>query len=113
MGYKATSTIEGDISVAHRALQSFGPDLRDTFIMFSRTLSSALSLLIAFTRITTVFSAPVEGDVLDNEARSILARATPAAPHFVVYSDKWVSGENGPPDPSQIDVSIVYSSTIF
>ncbi|KAH9074755.1 glycoside hydrolase [Lactarius deliciosus] len=25
--------------------------------------------------------------------------ATPAAPHWVIYSDQWVSGENGPPDP--------------
>ncbi|KAI9440679.1 glycoside hydrolase [Lactarius indigo] len=25
--------------------------------------------------------------------------ATPAAPHWVIYSDQWFSGENGPPDP--------------
>ncbi|KAG2347111.1 hypothetical protein BDR05DRAFT_974182 [Suillus weaverae] len=30
------------------------------------------------------------------------ARATPAAPHFVIYSDKWVSSEIGPPDVSSI-----------
>ena len=81
--------------------------------MFSRTLSSALSLLIAFTRITTVFSAPVEGDVLDNEARSILARATPAAPHFVIYSDRFVSGLTGPPPVSEVKVSIDYFISII
>ncbi|KAG1752140.1 glycoside hydrolase family 18 protein [Suillus lakei] len=33
---------------------------------------------------------------------TISARTTPAAPHFVIYSDKWVSGEIGPPDVSRI-----------
>ncbi|VDC02895.1 unnamed protein product, partial [Peniophora sp. CBMAI 1063] len=28
--------------------------------------------------------------------------ATPAAPHFVVYTDAWINGENGPPDVSQL-----------
>ncbi|KAA1470315.1 glycoside hydrolase family 18 protein [Dentipellis sp. KUC8613] len=30
------------------------------------------------------------------------ASATPAAPHFVAYSDEWISGENGPPATSSI-----------
>jgi hypothetical protein len=34
------------------------------------------------------------------------ARPTPAAPHFVIYSDKWVSGETGPPAVSSIEVCI-------
>ncbi|KAI6126446.1 glycoside hydrolase family 18 protein [Pisolithus croceorrhizus] len=29
------------------------------------------------------------------------SRATPAAPHWVIYSDKWVSDENGPPASGQ------------
>ncbi|KAF7794242.1 hypothetical protein EIP86_005374 [Pleurotus ostreatoroseus] len=29
-------------------------------------------------------------------------RDVPAAPHFVVYTDQWVSGETGPPTPSDI-----------
>ncbi|EGO22388.1 glycoside hydrolase family 18 protein [Serpula lacrymans var. lacrymans S7.9] len=34
---------------------------------------------------------------------SVVKRATiPAAPRFVLYSDKWVSGETGPPAPSTI-----------
>ncbi|CAL1715059.1 unnamed protein product [Somion occarium] len=41
-------------------------------------------------------------DGLDKQARDILARATPAAPHFVVYSDKFVSGLTGPPPPAQV-----------
>jgi hypothetical protein len=30
--------------------------------------------------------------------------ATPAASHWVIYSDQWVGGENGPPDPSAVEV---------
>jgi hypothetical protein len=29
---------------------------------------------------------------------------TSAAPHFVIYSDKWISGENGPPAVTAIQV---------
>lgn len=32
----------------------------------------------------------------------ILARATPAAPHFVVYTDQFISGVTGPPPLSQV-----------
>jgi len=39
---------------------------------------------------------------LDSTPRDILARATPAAPHFVVYSDKG-TGTNGPPDASAVN----------
>ena len=47
---------------------------------------------------------------LDHEAREILARATPAAPHWVVYSDEYTSGITGPPAPSAITVSIALLS---
>ncbi|KXN87412.1 hypothetical protein AN958_08843 [Leucoagaricus sp. SymC.cos] len=40
---------------------------------------------------------------LDNQARDILARATPAAPHFVVYGDAY-DGTTGPPAVSKINV---------
>ena len=35
---------------------------------------------------------------------SLASRATPAAPHFVIYSDQWVSGENGPPNVTDVTV---------
>ncbi|KAF9266947.1 glycoside hydrolase [Marasmius fiardii PR-910] len=38
----------------------------------------------------------------DQQARDIVARATPAAPHFVVYADTYVQGTNGPPPVAQI-----------
>ncbi|KAH8107404.1 glycoside hydrolase family 18 protein [Phellopilus nigrolimitatus] len=68
--------------------------------MFSKTFAVLTVLLSAVSHLSPVFSLPVEG--LDASARSILARATPAAPHFVAYSDKWINGENGPPAVSDI-----------
>jgi hypothetical protein len=49
-------------------------------------------------------SAAINHPALDKTARDILARATPAPPHFLVYSDKFVSGLTGPPDVSQVQV---------
>lgn len=43
-------------------------------------------------------------DGLGSEARYILSRATPAAPHFVIYGDQYVSGQTGPPPVAQIQV---------
>ncbi|KAG1776462.1 glycoside hydrolase family 18 protein [Suillus placidus] len=61
------------------------------FIMVS-VLSSLVSV---FAAICGVLSMPFMNTTTS-------ARATPAAPHFVIYSDKWVSGEIGPPDVSSI-----------
>ncbi|TFY60414.1 hypothetical protein EVG20_g7425 [Dentipellis fragilis] len=44
-----------------------------------------------------VASVPVGEDLAIRKAS-----ATPAAPHFVAYSDEWISGENGPPATSSI-----------
>nr|GAT43607.1 glycoside hydrolase family 18 protein [Mycena chlorophos] len=41
-------------------------------------------------------------DGLDITARNILSRATPAAPHWVIYSDAYVSGTTGPPAVSAV-----------
>ncbi|KAF8327704.1 glycoside hydrolase superfamily [Cantharellus anzutake] len=49
-----------------------------------------LSLLSA-TLVLLVTASPVR-----------FAKRSPSAPHFVVYWDEWVSGENGPPDPSVV-----------
>ncbi|KAF8202263.1 glycoside hydrolase [Pholiota molesta] len=40
-------------------------------------------------------------DTLDHDAREILARATPVAPHFVVYADAY-DGTTGPPSASSL-----------
>jgi len=69
------------------------------------TLSFLVALFCSF--ILQSFAAPIAVREIDNEldvtARDILERGTPAAPHFVVYSDAWVSGEDGPPPVSQIN----------
>lgn len=58
-----------------------------------------------------VLSAPAGESTTDVGIRS--AATVPAAPRFVLYTDAWISGENGPPDPSAITVSpdIPYSWT--
>ncbi|KLO18244.1 glycoside hydrolase family 18 protein [Schizopora paradoxa] len=68
--------------------------------MFCRALSTVFVLLSALFSACVASALPTDG--LDLEARNILKRATPAAPHFVVYSDEWVSGENGPPAVSEV-----------
>lgn len=62
-------------------------------------VSFMLSSLSVLAAIGGVLSAPLMGTALS-------ARTTPAAPHFVIYSDEWVSGETGPPAISEITVCI-------
>ncbi|KAJ3483843.1 hypothetical protein NLI96_g6047 [Meripilus lineatus] len=77
--------------------------------MFPVTLARflALATLLALITVSSVHSAPtgnVTADAfegLSHEAREILARATPAASHWVAYSDKFLSSA-GPPAPSTI-----------
>lgn len=77
--------------------------------MFSKALSSFVLLLSALSILTPVLSVPVENAELDETARKFLTRrASLAAPYFVVYSDAWVSGENGPPAPSEINVCSLF-----
>ncbi|KAF8892265.1 glycoside hydrolase [Infundibulicybe gibba] len=69
-----------------------------------KLLCSAFAIL---SQIGGIAAAPADGALnsLDDTARSFLTRATsatPAAPHFVIYSDKFVSGETGPPPVSQV-----------
>ena len=45
-------------------------------------------------------------DLLDHDAREILRRATPAAPHFVVYADSYDPSTTGPPAVSAIKVML-------
>ena len=75
-------------------------------LVFQRILVAVL--LSAFTNFLSVFAAPAltGRENLSHEAREILARATPAAPHWVVYGDEYTSGTTGPPAPSAITVRI-------
>ncbi|KZT52238.1 glycoside hydrolase family 18 protein [Calocera cornea HHB12733] len=56
------------------------------------------TVLVTIVLLAGVLSAPIE-----HERHGIIARqSAQAAPHWVAYSDEWVSGENGPPDASVI-----------
>ncbi|KAF7982558.1 hypothetical protein HWV62_27540 [Athelia sp. TMB] len=71
---------------------------------FSR-LATVVSAFLLAGRIACSPIAPEDFPGLDSTARSILERSTQvstAAPHFVVYSDQYVSGEKGPPPVSQV-----------
>lgn len=75
------------------------------YLTFSFQCSLLVFLSVFVANICTTLAAPVSGwEHLDVEARDILARATPSAPHFVVYGDKGTSGTQGPPAPSAIKV---------
>ncbi|KAL5504980.1 hypothetical protein ACEPAH_7643 [Sanghuangporus vaninii] len=74
--------------------------------MLSSAFSSLIILFCALVHFTSVLALPIDSLGLDSTARKFLSkakRATPAAPHFVIYSDKFVSGETGPPDVSQVE----------
>lgn len=77
--------------------------------MVSLTLARIISLSSVFLCFAGVHSNPVNAtlfDGLDQQARDILSRATPAAPHWVIYSDQFVSGTTGPPAVSAVTVCI-------
>ncbi|KAJ7934955.1 glycoside hydrolase family 18 protein [Mycena leptocephala] len=65
-------------------------------------IASIASAFLFFTRANSVPTNVTALDGLSQEARGILARATPAAPHWVVYGDKFVSGTTGPPAVSAV-----------
>lgn len=68
--------------------------------MFAFTLSAAVSALTALSSLSSVRGLPVE---TRNGLRT-RASSSFAAPHFVLYGDKFVSGTQGPPDASTIEV---------
>lgn len=71
-------------------------------------LSSALTAsLAAYSLFGSVEAASLVNKLrsLTPAARNILRRATPPAPHFVIYSDKYVSTE---PTVAEINVSEVF-----
>jgi hypothetical protein len=77
--------------------------------MVSLSLARIISISSAFLCFARVSAVPVNAtifDGLDQQARDILVRATPVAPHWVIYSDQFVSGTTGPPAVSAVTVGI-------
>ncbi|VDC05090.1 unnamed protein product [Peniophora sp. CBMAI 1063] len=61
---------------------------------------SLARLLAALVLALVVGAAPASQDL--EERKSDSASVVPSAPRFVIYSDQWVSGENGPPAASAV-----------
>jgi len=82
-------------------LQPLSSTLMVTFPF--RLLSAAV---LASQLLNHVACVPIEGVTPSRNASlvELETSATAAAPHWVIYSDQWVSGENGPPDPSVVKV---------
>ncbi|KAJ7224292.1 glycoside hydrolase family 18 protein [Mycena pura] len=68
----------------------------------ARLVAFASSALLLLPHVSSLPSDVAAFEGLDQQARDILARATPAAPHWVVYSDQFVSGTTGPPAASAV-----------
>ncbi|KAF7370558.1 Glycoside hydrolase family 18 protein [Mycena sanguinolenta] len=65
-------------------------------------LVAVASAFLVFSPVNSVPTDPTVLEGLGQQARDILARATPAAPHWVIYSDKFVSGVTGPPPVADV-----------
>jgi hypothetical protein len=71
-------------------MQSFKP-----IFAYLAVIISALSL---------IGSSVVASPLVTTDLESRKASAVQAAPHFVTYTDQWISGENGPPNVSAVKV---------
>lgn len=75
--------------------------------MIKVNFKGLFTTLAGLSVLQAVISAPLEdARGFNSMSTGLTARATPAAPHFVIYSDKYVSGETGPPPVSQVQVSL-------
>lgn len=67
--------------------------------------------MAAYTLLSHVACTPIENVHSPRNAPLIELKtnATPSASasHWVIYSDQWVGGDNGPPDPSAVEVCAI------
>ena len=94
-----------------RLVHSFRLHEPQAFAMIVSTLGAFFSVILDS---LGLFSgqAPMNGltfDGLSHQAQDFLSNAVPVAPRFVVYSDRWVSGETGPPPVAQVKVRAAIS----
>jgi hypothetical protein len=67
------------------------------------------AILAGLSSLLAIAALPLEAHNLTETAKSFLTtRAVPGAPRFVIYSDKFVSGETGPPPVSMVEVRTVF-----
>lgn len=74
-------------------------------VLLASWVAIVASALVYATGAVSVAINGTRFDGLNEQARDILARATPAAPHFVVYADAW-GGVNGPPPVASLKVIV-------
>ncbi|KAF7309788.1 Glycoside hydrolase family 18 protein [Mycena indigotica] len=67
-----------------------------------RLLAFVSSILLVSPLVNSIPTNGTEFAGLDHKAREILSRATPAAPHWVIYGDAYVPGTTGPPAVSAV-----------
>lgn len=77
--------------------------------MLSFKFSLLAIALLAISQLCGVASTPVDTSALSEKARNVLARATPAAPHWVIYSDKW-QGSTLPAASSISGYNVLYAN---
>lgn len=79
-------------------------------VLFTFHRLAAVLSVFAFSGRVSSAPADLEQEAfsgLDSKALGILDRAkqvTPTAPHWVIYSDKYISGTTGPPPVAQVKV---------
>jgi len=77
-------------------------------VLFTSWMAIIASALVYTKGVTSVAINGTRFAGLSDEARDIVARATPAAPHWVVYQDAW-DGTTGPPAVSNLKGYNVYT----
>ncbi|PPQ96282.1 hypothetical protein CVT26_005669 [Gymnopilus dilepis] len=102
-GYISASTFANCLQQARGRGWTLDPFSAMVAFQKSFAVLSGLISLLVVSASPVVTDSGLTGRALDfvSAAKNVQS-ATPAAPHFVVYSDAWVSGENGPPAVSAI-----------
>ena len=98
--YKAPE-VQRQVKIKPYGLQHSAP-LFTTFLTFFTTPNMfSLSYLFVFASLlfSSALSVPTPEVGIESRAATVTS-----APRFVIYSDKWVSGETGPPKASTIKV---------
>ncbi|KZV72254.1 carbohydrate-binding module family 5 protein [Peniophora sp. CONT] len=68
--------------------------------MVSFLAQAYAALIAAACFVGSARAAPTGADLVERKTNAVAA--VQDAPHFVVYTDAWISGETGPPDVSQL-----------
>lgn len=74
--------------------------------MFALSFFYVLSSMLLFRGVLSAPACELSLESRSTSSTSLSKRAVPAAPRFVVYSDKFVSGLTGPPPVSEIAVRV-------